>query len=288
MDIIKYSLGTALVLSVAAASGLYAFQLSLIYPSSLMDSRSIVDIPPDHGIDLWEEIWLDSLDGERLHCYLMRSAQAKATVIFYHANAGNMGHRLPIARALLQMDVNVFMLSYRGYGRSTGYAEEKGIRLDAQAAVDYILGIDDLRCMPMYAFGQSIGGAVAVAIVHRNPGRFAGLIIENTFTSLRDLIPSVLPLATYLAWLCHQKWDTRAIIKAIDCPILFLSGGKDELVPPAHMKALYELAQDKEWHLFRWGSHNDTICQPGYMAAVAAFIKRTHTSDRVKSTESRL
>jgi pimeloyl-ACP methyl ester carboxylesterase len=35
----------------------------------------------------------------------------------------------------------------------------------------------------IFAFGRSLGGAVAIWLAHRNPGRLAGLIIENTFAS---------------------------------------------------------------------------------------------------------
>lgn len=51
---------------------------------------------------------------------------------------GNMGHRVPIAHVFWQlMGCNVLMLSYRGYGLSEGYPSEKGMRIDAQTALDY-------------------------------------------------------------------------------------------------------------------------------------------------------
>lgn len=42
-------------------------------------------------------------------------ARSKPTVVIFHANAGNMGHRIPIARKFnTDLGCNVFMLSYRG------------------------------------------------------------------------------------------------------------------------------------------------------------------------------
>ena len=160
-----------------------------------MDSRTLVATPPEHGIDRWEEIWLKTDDGEKLHCYLMTQpselARKRPTVIFFHANAGNMAHRLPIAKVFVQqMRLNVFMLSYRGYGRSTGYAHEKGIKIDARTAVQYIRRHDTIGETALFAYGQSIGGAVAIDVVHTMPEDFRGLIVENTFLSLRDLIPA--------------------------------------------------------------------------------------------------
>lgn len=63
------------------------------------------------------------------------------------------------------------------------------MKIDAQAALEYVLGHALLQDTIKFAYGQSIGGAVAIETVARNQSRFAGLIIENTFLSMRSLIP---------------------------------------------------------------------------------------------------
>lgn len=60
------------------------------------------------------------------------------------------------------------MLSYRGYGLSTGHASEVGIRIDAQTALDYVRNHPILKNTVVIAYGQSIGGAVAVDVASRN------------------------------------------------------------------------------------------------------------------------
>lgn len=41
-----------------------------------------------------------------------------------------MGHRIPLARKFnVEFKCNVFMLSYRGYGKSEGFASEMGTSL---------------------------------------------------------------------------------------------------------------------------------------------------------------
>jgi len=68
------------------------------------------------------------------------------------------------------------------------------------------------------------------------------LILENTFTSLPDLVPHALPVLGPFSFLCHQKWDSAAKVPLIPAttPILMLSGVRDEIVPKAHMVALWE------------------------------------------------
>lgn len=83
------------------------------------------------------------------------------------------------------------MLQYRGYGKSTGTPDETGLNIDATAGLNYIRERKDLKANGIVVYGQSIGGAVGVQLVVREQekGDIKGLILENTFLSIRKLIP---------------------------------------------------------------------------------------------------
>lgn len=128
--------------------------------------------------------------------YFIRSANKglarNVTILMFHGNAGNIGHRIPIAKVLEENSgCNVFMAEYRGYGLSSGDPNEKGLMIDAQAALDYIRQDKEMRDTKVIVYGQSLGGAVAIQLVARNQdaGDVIGLILENTFTSIKKLIP---------------------------------------------------------------------------------------------------
>lgn len=70
------------------------------------------------------------------------------------------------------------------YGKSEGSPTEKGLRIDSQTMLDFVLQHDILKDTPLVAYGQSIGGAVAIDLVSRNEDSFSGLMIENTFLSV--------------------------------------------------------------------------------------------------------
>ena len=111
----------------------------------------------------------------------------------FHGNAGNIGYRLPIAKILAdELRCNVLMLQYRGYGLSSGTPNEKGLMIDAQTGLDYIRQRHELRGTRIVLYSQSLGGAVAIALAARNQkqGDIAGIVLENTFTSMRKMIPS--------------------------------------------------------------------------------------------------
>lgn len=154
-------------------------------------------------------------DGEALSAFYIRAPkgrpQKNTTVLMFHGNAGNIGHRVPIARMFVQrMGCSVFMLEYRGYGLSTGSPDEKGIMIDAQTAFDYLRQRAETRDNDIVVFGQSLGGAVSVQLVAKNQNdkRLIGLVLENTFMSMRKLIPQYAPLPL-LASLTRANFSQR-------------------------------------------------------------------------------
>ncbi|SGY15496.1 BQ5605_C013g07384 [Microbotryum silenes-dioicae] len=286
---------------------LYLYQNKLIYVASMpAGSRTNVAIPDEFGMPDYEQLTLHTPDGVTIRAYLLLRPDAeqeeapRPTILFLHANAGNIGHRLPLVKVFYQkLRCNVLALSYRGYGLSEGEADEKGIKIDAQVALDHVLSHPSLEKTPIF-LASSRRYSFAEFKTGQNKTRVRGLIVENTFTSLRRLVPSVMRdiqlLATSTAFLApflfllHQIWPSIDLIDTlpVDFPVLFLSGDKDELVPQHHMTQLYVhcSSQNKHWRDFAHGTHNDTCIQPLYFKHIAEFILRTlstPTSDEEKS-----
>ncbi|OLL23707.1 Protein bem46 [Neolecta irregularis DAH-3] len=266
----KYGGGIFASIFAIASVGLYKYQASLIYmPQFPEGSRTDVWTPDKFGLS-YQEVIITTPDNEKLSAYIILQ---NGTAI---AEKRPTGHRIPLAYEFYnKMLCNVFMLSYRGYGKSTGSPDEAGIKTDARAALDFILQHPVLQNTPLIAYGQSLGGAVASYIVAQRQDRFKALILENTFLSIPELIPSAMPLLSPFKFLCNQIWSTVTILPTITTvPILFLSGLRDELVPPSHMKQLHDICQSKKvWHEEPKGDHNTTCMQPGYFSKIREFLR---------------
>ncbi|PFH49593.1 hypothetical protein AMATHDRAFT_62793 [Amanita thiersii Skay4041] len=264
----KGAVATVATVSAVGAGLLYYGQGYLIYPSAFPPGARIdVPTPTEFGLP-YENLPLVTSDGVTLRCYLLQQktslatshptfvspdidryptdeelSASRPTVIMFHGNAGNHGHRIPLAKVFfLQMRCNVLMMSYRGYGHSDGSPSERGLCIDAQTALDYLLAHPAFSRTQVILYGQSLGGAVAIDLASRNPTKIHALILENTFTSLPRLVPHALPVLRHVTFLCHQKWDSLSKIPLIPSttPILMLSGALDDLVPKAHMRMLWE------------------------------------------------
>jgi hypothetical protein len=104
-------------------------------------------------------------------------------------------------------------------------------------------------------------------LADRHPDEIVGLILENTFLSIPDMVDVLMPwVRLFKSLVLRIKWDNADRIKRVKVPILFMSGLSDELVPAFHMAALHRLAKQSrltKLHTVPDGTHNDTMIRGG-------------------------
>lgn len=269
-------------LGVLVLVALYTYQSKLIYPASLNEGRGHCALPSEYDMANFELLHLQTEDGEILQCYLLKHDRDSAsyrnkTILILSPNAGNIGHSLPIVSIFYKnFGYNVFIYSYRGYGKSTGSPSEKGLKIDAQRIMKYLMSDEQYRESSNILYGRSLGGAVAVYIAANMSTAVQGVILENTFLSIRKTVPHIFPFLRYFTSFVHQKWDLESLIEKIPSriPLLMLSARNDEIVPPSHMDILFALSrsEDKMMYKFENCLHNDTILQEHYWARVHDFL----------------
>lgn len=290
-SLILYGIGGILATSVGL---LVAFQEKLIYVPVVPGLTKSYPITPARLRLLYEDVWLTSSDGVRLHAWFIKLAPdcRGPTIVFFQENAGNIAHRLEMVRIMLQrLQCNVFMLSYRGYGASDGFPSQQGIINDSQAALDHLIQRTDIDKSRLVVFGRSLGGAVGTVLCKNNPDKIAALILENTFTSILDMAGVLLPFLRYfiggssskgpkvLNRFVRSPWSTIDIVGQVKQPILLLSGLRDEMVPPTHMQMLYAKAASRnrscQFVEFPNGMHMDTWISGGdrYWRTIQQFLE---------------
>lgn len=192
---------------------LYCAQdLLLYYPNDPPDSRVFVLQPSNYKLP-YESIKINNKDGLKIHMFLVKqpfNSKYIPTMIFFHGNAGNMGQRLSnVSGFYHKLNVNVLMVEYRGYGLSEGTPSERGLYIDAQCAIDYILERTDVDTSRIILFGRSLGGAVAIDLASRLEYRnkIWALVVENTFTSIPDMAQIILKwrCLNWLPQFCHKN-----------------------------------------------------------------------------------
>jgi uncharacterized protein len=220
------------------------------------------ETPADIGLE-YRPLEIRTPDGETIVAWWMPHASARADVVYFHGNGGNLSMWLPIVAGVQASGLNVLAFDYRGYGRSTGSPTEQGLYRDADAVLGELKrlrqqvgrGDRDASRRPVIYWGRSLGGSIAAYATRVAPAD--GLILESTFPDKRAVIRGHLVLRA-LNLLASYEFDTAAMLRGFSGPTLVMHGDSDSVVPYAAGRALFELLPEpKQFLTLKGADHND-------------------------------
>jgi hypothetical protein len=252
---------------------LYSAQRHLVFEPDVILHAAPADYPfPVHDVTVAGE------PGQTLHGWWIPAASAQAKVVLYlHGNDGNVSTNMDGIAPLRELGYSLFMIDYRGYGASGGgFPSEGGVYRDAEAAWDYLVHERRVNPANLVIYGHSLGGAIAIELALRHPDA-AGLVVESSFTSIRDMAGlksrySVLPVGLFL----NQRFDSIAKVGRLTLPVLYVHGTADEVVPFEMGRALYAATPTaRDFVVVRAGKHEDNAVIGGIelRSAIRRFIE---------------
>ena len=277
----------ALLVYLGLIALVYFRQSSLVFLAEV--DRNVRSSPADIGLP-FSPLQLTTADGETLDGWFVPApaqGQARGLVVFFHGNAGNIGHRLDYLRMFHDLGLNTLIMDYRGYGRSSGTPSEGGTVLDAATVwrhATQVLGFPSRRIV---LFGESLGGGVAARLAtETRPG---ALVLASTFTSVPDLGAELYPMMP-IRLLARIRYDTLARLPQIACPLLVIHSRNDDVIPFAHGRRLFEAATQPKLFLEIEGSHNSGFVfgRKDWIRQLDGFLQRAlpmppNTPDRARS-----
>jgi len=229
--------------------------------------------PQDYGLK-YDNVYFMTKDNIRLNGWFIPAENPKATILYFHGNAGNISHRLEVIEIFNRLNLNVFIFDYRGYGRSEGKPSETGLYKDSEAAYDYLIQRKDVSKDRIIAFGKSIGANVAIDLASKK--NVALLIVYSGFTCAYDMGKRIFPFLPLFKWIVKVKFDAENKIRDIKIPKLIIHSIDDEIVPFELGKKLFEAAAvPKEIYSLR-GGHNEAIlmAREEFSSKIGSFLKK--------------
>ena len=220
----------------------------------------------------YEDIYFKTPDGFTLNGWLIKNPQSMATLLYLHGNAGNISHRLEKIAMFYPLGLNIFIIDYRGYGRSQGQPSEEGIYQDAVAAFDYLASRGDMDKNKIVAYGDSLGGVAAIDLATRRS--VAALIVDSTFSSAADISRSIYFFIPTI--FLKTKMDSISKVKQLKLPKLFMHSVDDEIIPFKLGRRLFDAAaQPKEFIQLRGGHNINHLGSNGqFLDGIRVFLKK--------------
>lgn len=256
----------AVVLYGGFAGLLYLMQYKFVY----YPETSIHYSPADVGL-VYEDITMTTSDGIQIHGWFLPHEQSRATILYFHGNAGNLSDRVEFLQQLHGLDVSIFGIDYRGYGYSEGKPTPRGTYRDAETAWDYLVQERNIPPDEIIIYGRSLGGAIASWLaVRKTP---AALMLGSTFTSAETMARKMFPIIP-VQWFIHIPYNSEDHLPHVKCPVLISHSVDDDVVPFAHGKTLFDLANEPKKFLQLQGAHSNVVWASGrnYIEGLDAFI----------------
>lgn len=240
----------------------FALQRAVLFPRpvppvpSPAEGRSDVEVAwigPDRGVEAWYLAPPEAGD-----------VRPVPVLVFTHGNGELIDYWLDEFEPVRSWGLGILLVEFPGYGRSTGSPSEASITRTMADAYDYLVSRPDVDPKRIVAYGRSVGGAAACALARERP--VAALILESAFTSVRRMARR----HGLFGPLVRDPFDNLAVVGEFDGPVLVVHGRNDQLIPPAHGRALAERARSADLVMLDCG-HNDC---PRPWKEVRAFLER--------------
>jgi fermentation-respiration switch protein FrsA (DUF1100 family) len=224
--------------------------------------------PSEVGLTNVEERVLSTRDGERVIAWYGKAKPGGPTLLYFHGNGGSLAIRADRIARFMAEGWGIFMMTYRGYGGSTGSPTEAANVADAKLAYETLIaeGIPPSR---LILYGESLGSGIAARLAAEQP--VAGLILDAPFTSVVDVAALVYPYLPVRPFVL-DRYETDKHIAQVRAPVLILHGERDLVIPIAMGRKVAELANEpKRLVVFPDGGHSD-LYDHGAIAEIRRWI----------------
>ena len=232
--------------------------------------------PDEFGVSDMVSVEVPTSDGFTLSAWYKPPIERNAPVlVFFHGNAGHIGHRADKVRPFLDRGFGVLLVSYRGYGGNPGAPTEAGLYNDGRAALNWL---DEQGVAPdrMILYGESLGTGVAVRMASEAPDDrpVGAVILEAPYTSTVDVAARAYPFLPVRMFM-RDRFDSLSIVDRVRAPILVLHGERDTTIPARYGRQMLAAAKEpKHGIFFDAAGHND-LHDHGSAHAVIDFLDKS-------------
>ena len=224
-----------------------------------------------------EDIVLNICEGVHLTCRFYLAALDAPTLIYFHGGAESSDSFDLEAESYIQVGINVFLTSLRGFGKSTGVPLVSVLLVDA--GLQFLQASEWLRgrnCSgAIIVMGRSLGVVCAIDVVNNNQDRIKAMILESAFCDTLPLL-TAMGIETFADFSEDQGFNNVLKITEIKVPTMIFHGSRDVLVPISQAEKLQAAsgAKNKQFLVIPGAGH-DNVWKTGgslYFKTIKGFV----------------
>ncbi len=199
---------------------LYFFQEKLIFFPQKLDKEYAFQFDQK-----FEEKYIEANDGVILHGLLFKADSANGLIYYLHGNAGSLSSWGDVATTYTDLNYDIFILDYRGYGKSEGtISSPDQLYGDIQTVYDELR--NDYSEDKIIVLGYSIGTGLAAKVASENKPRL--LILQAPYYSLVDLMRNTYSIIP--TFLLKYRFETNKYLEKCKMPVVIFHGELDEVI----------------------------------------------------------
>jgi fermentation-respiration switch protein FrsA (DUF1100 family) len=261
-------------LTVILVCVLSAYLAALLYLA--VNQRRIIYHPDPSPAVLTEDaqslgftqVEIEAAAGLRLAPWYRPAGPDEKTIVYFHGNAGNLGHRIDRVRGYADAGYGVLLVAYRGYGGNSGDPTEDGLYADGRAHIAW-LASQGIAERNLVYYGESLGAAIALQLAIERPP--AGLVLEAPFASILASARSRFPMFAF-DWLIKDKFPNIDKIGALRAPLLVIHGARDGVTAFRFGQQIFAAAPEPKFALWLAEAGHGDLVQHGSAERVIQFL----------------
>lgn len=254
------------LLYVAVCAFLYFKQESLLFYPEKLPAAYQFRFP-----GRYHECPITAPDGTQLSGLLFTVKDPKGLVFFLHGNGGSLAGWGGVAATYTRRGYDVFLLDYRGYGKSQGrISSQAQLFSDVEAAYNQLKVLYPKDKITIAGYSVGAGPAAWLAARH-HPRR---LLLHAPYYSMADMAAHTIRLWPILpGWLLRYPLATNEYVQRVSAPVVLFHGDRDEVIPYQSSVRLRALLKPGDQLIaLRGGGHNGLLERPQYQQVIGQLL----------------
>jgi len=243
-------------------------------------AQKLILFPPSALGLAYEPIEINVPTGNTIYGWFIPADNASATVLINHGVLFNRSILFYYYMLLHDLDYNVMVYDYQGFGESLAPASLDTLLPDANAALEHLRSRSDVGTDRIVLFGISLGTLPTLAQAARAPEGVVGVILHGSFVP--ELLPpwsfplvGVIPLPEVIERVAteYAELDPYRHSEQITLPKLFIQSPQDLITPLVGAERLFDLAAEPKQLVEVFGGHSlPPILDPDYAEHLGVFL----------------